>query len=178
VGVALDLATDDLDVIRFTSASEIDRVYAETAGRDDDGREDLVSATLRLDSGATGIVEVNWLAATKVRQLSVTCERGMFIVDYLTQDLTFDQQPRSDIEWDTLRMMRGTGVGDMVRYGIAHREPPVVQWDRFLAALAGDGPPAATGEDGAAALSIALAVKRSGVDHAGVVPDYRQVSIP
>jgi UDP-N-acetylglucosamine 3-dehydrogenase len=178
VGVALDLATDDLDVIRFTSASEIDRVYAETAGRDDDGREDLVSATLRLDSGATGIVEVNWLAATKVRQLSVTCERGMFIVDYLTQDLTFDQQPRSDIEWDTLRMMRGTGVGDMVRYGIARREPLVVQWGRFLAALAGDGPPAATGEDGAAALSIALAVKRSGVDHAGVVPDYRQVSIP
>ena len=81
------------------------------------------SATLRLATGAIGMVDVNWLTPTKVRQLSVTCEGGMFIVDYLTQDLTFYQHPRSDIEWDILRMMRGTGEGDMVRYGIARREP-------------------------------------------------------
>ncbi len=176
VGVALDMATHDLDVFRFITGSDVVRVYAETDGVGDDGREDLVSATLRLASGTTGIVEVNWLTPTKVRQLSVTGETGMFIVDYLTQDLTFHQRPRSDIEWDILRMMRGTGEGDMVRYGIARREPLVVQWDRFLAALGGDGPPAADGHDGVAALSIALAIQRSGREHVSVIPTERLVT--
>ena len=94
----------------------------------------------------------------------------MFVVDYLTQDLTFYQHPRTDIEWDTLRMMRGTGEGDMLRYGIARREPLAVQWDRFLEALAGEGEPAATGHDGIAALSIARAIQRSGTEHAASCP--------
>jgi len=177
VGVALDMATHDLDVFRFATGAEVQRVYAETAGVGADGREDLVSATLRLDSGATGILEVNWLTPTKVRQLSVTCEGGMFIVDYLTQDLTFHQRPRSDIEWDSLRMLRGTGEGDSVRYGIARREPLAVQWERFLEALAGDGEPAADGRDGVAALSIATALQRSGASHAACVPAYREALV-
>lgn len=173
VGVALDLATHDLDVIRFVTGSEIDRVYAETADRTGAGDGDLVSATLRLESGATGIVEVNWLTPTKVRQLAITCEQGMFVVDYITQDLTFHQHPRVDIEWDILRMVRGTGEGDTLRYGIARREPLVVQWERFLAALAGEGEPAAAGADGLAALSVARAVEESGRSHAPMRPAYR-----
>ena len=174
-GVALDLATHDVDVVRFLTDSEVSRVYAETAEREPRGREDLLSASLRLDSGTTGVLEVNWLTPTKVRQLSVTCETGMFVVDYLTQDLTYFQHPQADNEWDTLRMMRGTGEGDMVRYGIARREPLRVQWDRFLAALRGEGAPAATGRDGLAALSIARAIQRSGEEHLPVAPAYRQV---
>jgi UDP-N-acetylglucosamine 3-dehydrogenase len=177
VGVALDLATHDLDVIRFITHSEFDRVYAETAALGGGTGEDLVSATVRMDSGTTALIDVNWLTPTKVRQLSVTCEGGLFVVDYLTQDLTFYQHPRSDNEWDILRMMRGTGEGDMLRYGIARREPLVIQWDMFLAALAGDGEPAATGRDGIAALSIARAIQQSGADHVPVVPAYRKVAV-
>ncbi len=70
-------------------------------------------------------------------------------------------------------MMRGTGEGDMLRYGIARREPLVVQWDRFLGALAGGVGPAASGQDGVAALSIARAIQRSGEEHAAVIPTYR-----
>ncbi len=173
--MALDLATHDLDVIRYITGSEVERVYAETAALGDSNREDLVCASLRLGSGATGMVDVNWVTPTKVRQLSVTCENGMFVVDYLTQDLTFHQPPRSDIEWDTLRMMRGTGEGDTLRYGIARREPLAVQWDQFLAALRGEGDPAASGHDGVAALSVARAIQRSGVDHTAIVPEYRGV---
>jgi UDP-N-acetylglucosamine 3-dehydrogenase len=174
VGVALDLATHDFDVIRFVTGNEIDRVYAETAARTGTGDGDLVSATLRLEGGTTGIVEVNWLTPIKVRQLAVTCERGMFVVDYITQDLTFHQHPQVDIEWDILRMVRGTGEGDTLRYGIARREPLVVQWERFLAALRGGGEPAARGADGRAALSIARAIEDSGRSHAPIRPAYRE----
>ena len=130
----------------------------------------MVCATLSLESGATGLIDINWMTPTKVRQLAVTCEGGMFTVDYLTQDVSFHQHPRSGIEWDALRMLRGPGEGDMLRYGIARREPLAVQWDHFLKALAGDGAPAATGHDGLAALAAARALQRSGREHAAVVP--------
>jgi predicted dehydrogenase len=118
---------------------------------------------------------VNWLTPTKIRELSVTAEAGMFVVNYLTQDLSFYAHPRDDdIEWDALRMMRGAGEGDMTRYSIARREPLVVQWERFLAAIRDrDAEPAATGRDGLAALSVARAIQRSGETHQPVIPAYR-----
>ena len=169
-GVALDLATHDVDVIRFLSGSEVERVYAETEQRTGGGAEDMVCASLRLASGATGVLEVNWLTPTKVRQLSVTGEEGMFVVDYLTQDLTFYSHPREAIEWDSLRQVRGPSEGDMIRFGIARREPLQVEWDSFLGAVRGEGEPAAGGRDGLAALRIARAIQRSGREHVPITP--------
>jgi UDP-N-acetylglucosamine 3-dehydrogenase len=173
-GVALDLATHDIDVIRALTGSEIARVYAETARRSDSSTEDLVSVSLRLDSGTTGVLEVNWLTPTKVRELTVTGELGMFAVNYLTQDLTFWQNPRANIEWDTIAVMRGTGEGDMTRYALDRREPLRVQWEAFLACVREEAEaPAATGWDAVAALSTARAIQRSGRDHEPQAPDYR-----
>ena len=175
-GVALDLATHDLDVVRFLLDSEVVRVYAETAERTPHGAEDLLSASLRLESGVTGVLEVNWLTPTKVRELSVTTEAGLFVVNYITQDLAYYQHPVADNEWDPLRTLRGPGEGDMIRYGIARREPLAVQWDRFAAAVRGEGAPAADGSDGLAALSLARAIQQSGREHRPVVPGYRAVA--
>lgn len=167
-GVALDLATHDIDVMRFLTGSDVRRVYAETTRRRHDRAEDLLCATMRFDSGATGLLETNWLTPTKVRQLDVTGERGMFVVDYLTQDLTFYAHPVAENAWDALAGMRGPGEGDMVRYALARREPLRVQWEAFVA-----GRPVATGEDGLAALSIARAIQRAGGDGAVAEPRHR-----
>jgi UDP-N-acetylglucosamine 3-dehydrogenase len=174
-GVALDLATHDLDIVRYLTGSEIDRVYAETASRTPGGREDLVSVSLRLGSGITGVLETNWLTPTKVRQLSVTAEGGMYVVDYLTQDLTFFENPRQAIEWEALEFMRGTGEGDMTRYALARREPLRVEWEAFLAALGGERAGIASGWDGLAALSSARAIQRAGERHEPVRPGYRDL---
>lgn len=89
VGVVIDLAVHDLDIMRYISGSEIVRVFAETESRIHSTREDLMSALLRLQDGSVGTLSINWLTPTKVRELYVTGERGMFRVDYLTQDLYF-----------------------------------------------------------------------------------------
>jgi UDP-N-acetylglucosamine 3-dehydrogenase len=173
-GVGLDLATHDLDVIRYLTGSEIARVYAETASRtESSAAEDLLSASLRLDSGSTGVLEVNWLTPAKVRQLSVTAEGGMYVVDYISQDLSFYENPRVHIEWEALAVMRGTGEGNMTRFAIERREPLRVEWECFLAAARGDAPPAVSGWDGLAALSTAKAIQRSGQSHGPEVPGYR-----
>jgi UDP-N-acetylglucosamine 3-dehydrogenase len=176
-GVALDLATHDLDVMRHVAGKEVVRVFAETADRGGDGIEDLVCASLRFEDDSTGLLEVNWLTPTKVRELTVTGERGMFVIDYLMQDLRFFEHPRAAIEWEALGVVRGIGEGDMIRYAIPHREPLVVQWEAFLGAVRSGGPPPVPGREGLAALSIATAIRRAGREHEPVVPTYMRARV-
>lgn len=176
LGVALDLATHDLDVMRHVTGQEVSRVFAEAATRANGDVEDLVCATLRFDDDSTGLLEVNWLTPTKVRELSVTGERGMFVVDYLTQDLRFYEHPSAAVDWDALGVVRGSDEGDMIRYAIHRREPLVVQWEAFLDALRVGAEAPVPGREGLAALSIATAIGRSGRTHEPVVPAYRQAA--
>ncbi len=169
-GVALDLATHDIDVMRYLSGSEVERVFAETATGVVGGTEDLVCATLRFNNGITGVLESNWISPTKVRQLTVTGDRGMFVIDYLTQDLTFFEHPTKHTVWEPLAGIRGGGEGDMIRYAIERWEPLRVQWEAFFAALRAGGPPFAGGEDGYAALAVAEAIRVSGLRHELIAP--------
>jgi UDP-N-acetylglucosamine 3-dehydrogenase len=160
--------------MRHITGQEVVRVFAETGERAGDEVEDLVCATLRFEDDSTGLLEVNWLTPTKVRELSVTGERGMFVVDYLTQDLRFFEHPSEAIEWEALGVVRGSDEGDMIRYAIARREPLLVQWEAFLAALREGGAPPVPGREGLAALSIATAIRKAGREHEPVVPTYMQ----
>lgn len=162
LGVALDLATHDVDVMRYLLDSEVTRVYAETARDVHSKAEDLLSATLRFEDETTGLLEVNWITPTKIRQLYITGTSGMLVVDYLMQDLTLFENPRAATEWDTLQGVRGVGEGDMLRYALARREPLAVQWEAFLAALRDEPSPLATGEDAIASLLVMRAVVEAG----------------
>ena len=173
LGVSLDLASHDIDVMRYVTGSEVERVFAETAQRLHDSAEDLIAATMRMENGTTCLLEVNWLTPVKVRELTVTGEGGTFMLNYLTQELYHYSHPSKATSWDTLANMRGAGEGDMVRYALARREPLLVQWEAFLQALGGNGAPLASGHDGYAALSTARAIQRSGATHEPVVPGYR-----
>lgn len=172
-GVALDLATHDIDVMRFVVGAEVARVYAETAQPYGTGSEDLVCATLRFDSDVTGLVEANWITPAKVREITITGEKGMFVVDYVGQELRFFENPSADVEWPALAGIRGPAEGDMVRYALRHQEPLRSEWEAFLAALEADGPAPVTGRDGLAALSVGRAIQRSASESAAVAPGYR-----
>ncbi len=177
LGVALDLASHDIDVMRYLTGSEVTRVYAETARQLHDSAEDLLAATMRFDNDTVGLLEVNWLTPTKVRELTVTGEGGTFVLNYLTQELYHYGHPTEPTSWDTLANMRGAGEGDMIRYALARREPLLVQWETFLSALDGRGRPLASGYDGYASLSTARAIQRSGECHDAVTPNYREQAI-
>ena len=77
-GVAIDLATHDLDVMQFVLGRDITRVYAEGTRFAHPTQEDMLSCLLRFgDDGPFGLLDVNWLTPEKRRELDVIGEDGM-----------------------------------------------------------------------------------------------------
>ena len=163
VGVVIDLATHDLDLMRFLTGSEIVRVYAETRRKVHTTREDMVSGLVRLADGSVGLLQINWLTPTKIRQMTVTGERGMFRADYLTQDLYFHENAEATAHnWEQITMLRGVSEGSMVKYVIHKREPLQSELEAFIKAVSGEPAGIVSGEDGSEALRLALAMVESG----------------
>lgn len=163
VGVVVDLATHDLDIMRYLTGSEASRIFAETSREIHTSNEDLVSGLVRFANDAVGVLEINWLTPTKIREITVTGERGMFRADYLLQDLYFFENSRAtDGGWSPLNHLRG-GVdeGSMTRYAVRRHEPLAGELGSFLAAVCGEEASIVSGEDGLAALRLALALIES-----------------
>jgi UDP-N-acetylglucosamine 3-dehydrogenase len=164
VGVVIDLATHDVDIMRFLSGSEVTRLYAETARRIHTEHEDLLSGLLRFGDDTIGVLDINWLTPTKIRELLVTGERGMFQANYLTQELFLYENNYASSGWDDISRLEGVTEGDMHRPRIEKAEPLRVELERFMAAVRGEPDvEIVSGEEGLAALRIARAIVESGM---------------
>ena len=166
VGVVVDLAPHDVDVMRFLIGAEPLRVYAETERRIHTDHEDLVWGLLRFPDGVVGSLEINWLTPTKIREVLVLGERGLFQIDDLTQDLYFYENAQVNNElWTVLKTLKGVSEGHMIRYAIQRYEPLKAELQAFLAAVKEDHPVLISGEDGLEALRLALALVEAGQKH-------------
>jgi predicted dehydrogenase len=165
VGVVIDLAVHDLDIMRYVTGAEVRRVFAETERRIHSSSEDLLSGLVRLSDGCVGTLTINWLTPTKIRELFVTGEFGMYRVDYLTQDLYFFENAAAPTGDWPLRVLRGVSEGRMIRHVVSKKEPLLVEQKAFLDAVRDDAPVAVTGHDGLQALTLAQAVVTSGLEH-------------
>jgi predicted dehydrogenase len=156
VGVTIDLATHDADILSWVAGERPGRVYAETAQRLHATNEDLLFGLLHFPSGATGMLDVNWLTPAKRRQLSVVGEAGMFELDYLTQRLAFTS---ADVGSPTIIDGYATTFeGNVVDVEVASREPLAAELDAFLAIARDGGRPVVDGIDGLWALAIATSL--------------------
>ena len=138
VGVVKDLATHDLDLVRWLGGSPVARVAAETQHRMGREHEDLVLVTGALREGVAFTCAVDWLTPAKVRRTRVLGERGMLVADTLTADLTFFANGELRSEWAASEQARGVSEGDMTRYALARREPLLEELEAFCDLLAGD----------------------------------------
>ena len=156
VGVTIDLATHDADMLSWVARERPNRVYAELARRKHAEHEDLLFGLLHFPSGTSGMLDVNWLTPAKRRQLSVVGEEGMFELDYLTQRLTFT---RSDLaRGHLIAGYAPTFAGDVLDIDVETHEPLQAQLDAFVRTVQTGAPPYVDGEDGAWAVRIAAAL--------------------
>ena len=165
VGVVKDLATHDLDLVRWLGGAPIERLAAQTQHRMGRPHEDLVLVTGALRSNVSFNVIVDWLSPTKVRRTRILGERGMLVADTLTADLTFYANGEVSSEWSSTQALRGVSEGDMTRYALSRREPLLAELDAFLDLLAGAGDPGVvTLQEGLETVVCAEAVLTSAAD--------------
>jgi len=157
VGVTIDLATHDADILSWIAGERPSRVYAETAQRIHASHEDLLFGLLHFPSGATGMLDVNWLTPAKRRQLVVVGEEGMFELDYLTQRLTFTRAT----DTTNPRLIGGyapTFEGDVAELPVVSGEPLAAEIEAFLRVVREGGRPLLDAEDGLWAVAIATSL--------------------
>jgi len=155
VGVVIDLATHELDIMRYLLGSEIKRVYAEIERKVHEQHEDLLLGIVRFENDVVGVLDINWLTPTKVRELRITGERGMFLVDYLNQDLYFYENSQAPSRWDAMALFKGVEEGNVLKIRVSKIEPLEAELRAFVGAVAGGVRPAVTGADGLRALALA-----------------------
>lgn len=158
VGVIKDLATHDIDLTAFASGSAYATVSARVAHRAGRPHEDLVAAVGELVDGTVTSHLVNWLTPTKERRIVVTGERGCFVADTITADLTFFANSSVPTEWDAISRFRGVSEGDMIRFAIPKPEPLAVELAGFVAAVRGLPGEIVTAREGLVTLAVAEAM--------------------
>jgi len=137
VGVVKDLATHDIDLTGFVTGQSYRTISAQTVSRSGREHEDMIAAVGQLSGGAIANHSVNWLSPFKERTTVVTGDRGCFVADTLTADLTFYANGVVDTEWEAISNFRGVSEGDMIRYAIRKREPLLVEHEHFRDAVLG-----------------------------------------
>jgi predicted dehydrogenase len=137
VGVVKDLATHDIDSTAWVTRQTYTSISAHTAYRSGREHEDLIAMTGRLTDGTVVNHLVNWLSPMKERVTIVTGEKGCFVADTLTADLTFYANASAPTipSWEAMQAFRGVSEGDMVRFAIPKPEPLRTELEAFRDAV-------------------------------------------
>jgi UDP-N-acetylglucosamine 3-dehydrogenase len=164
-GVAIDLATHDLDVMQHVLGLSIHEIYADGGRFQHSSQEDLLTCLARFNApgqGDTlGLLDVNWLTPEKKREIALIGENGLLRASYITQDVWFVESPSAPLLWDGLSVLRGDGEGAAVRFSLAKTEPLQAELEAFCRCVLDDTPEPVSAHDGVKALAAALAVRES-----------------
>ncbi len=155
VGVVKDLGSHDIDLTAWLAQSSYTSVAAQTAFRSGREHEDMVAITGKLANGTMVNHIVNWLTPFKERLTVVTGERGAYIADTLTADLSFFENGTTEGTWDAMTAFRGVSEGTITRFALDKREPLRSEHEAFRDAILGVRNEAVTLREGLETLRVA-----------------------
>lgn len=172
VGVAIDLATHDADLLCHLLDSWPLVLYAQATGSAARA-EHLLYGLLTFPGGVLAQLDVNWLTPEKQRGIVVLGEEGMFEVDNLHQWLTFTRGT-ADLAPVYLDGYAPTIAGETVHLPVRPREPLRVEIDAFLEAVRTGGSTGVSATDGLRAVIITERMRQSAATGAAVELDGPQ----
>lgn len=157
VGVAIDLAIHEVDVMFYLFNGLAEKIYANVGRKLDKCKhEDHAEIMLQFPNGIIGMLEANWLTPYKRRQLEITGVEGIISLDYMKQSV--------EVFGKNAKKVR-----------ISHKEPLMEELDSFLTSIINDTTPLITGEDGINALKGVLAAMKSAKEKRPVYMDDKDL---
>ncbi len=160
VGVIVDLSVHDIDIVNYLLNSRIKRIYAEKQQKLHASHEDSVTALITYTNDVLAVLNINYLSPTKTRLLKVFGKKGMFLVNYLEQELFFyENSGFSSTDWNSVR------EGDMHKITIAKKEPLVAEIEAFVRCIRENCEPDVNGEHGLEVLKTAQTIHKSAYEN-------------
>src|SRR6202030_4301042 len=143
VGVVIDLAVHDIDLICWFSRSQIIEGQPQLSNAVAE-REDIALLQFRTASGVLAHINTNWLTPFKARTVHIATRDKYVMADLLTRQVTECFGFKSD------------GSYSMRHLSVGYAEPLRAELRAFSDAIRNGRAPAVTGEEGVASLEIAI----------------------
>ncbi|KON28381.1 hypothetical protein AC481_01890 [miscellaneous Crenarchaeota group archaeon SMTZ-80] len=144
VGVVMDSAIHDIDVMMYLLETDIDRVYAKI-GNLKHKFEDYAEALLHFKNGIVGFLDANWLTPRKIRRLILTGSEATTTLDYIEQLINIENSKGMrtiQSKWE---------------------EPLKLELDRFADIVLKDMSPSVAGLDALKAIQVCEGILKSGL---------------
>lgn len=143
VGVVIDLAVHDIDIIRHLTGSEITEVQPQLA-RTRAEREDTALLQFRTEAGVIAHITTNWVTPYKTRTLQVATRQKFVVADLITRQVTEYFGYAADGSYSTRTLNSWPA------------EPLRLELEAFAESIRTGKAPPVTGEDGLKNLEVAL----------------------
>jgi len=143
VGAVLDLATHDIDLIRYLTNSEFKKVYSLTSSNVAQ-HEDTAILLFEMANEVLARVTVNWITPFKVREINVATREKFLKASLIEQKVT---------EYSKFKENDSYVVKEL---NVPFGEPLKLELQAFVDCLNNDNQPPITGEDGLKALELAI----------------------
>ena len=154
-GVIIDLGVHDIDICNYQLDSQPDNIFASGGSALISSREDYAHIFLQYGK-ENAIIQVNWITPVKFRILNVTGTKGYAELDYVSQRLTLYQANIDTTYDDYGDFIVKFGKSVTIEAEVQKQEPLKLEIEHFVNCVQNGGRPLVSGEEGLAALEIAL----------------------
>jgi predicted dehydrogenase len=144
VGIIIDLGVHDIDLVRYLTGQDIERVYCVTSSNIA-AYEDTASLLLDLGDGISAHITTNWIAPYKSREVQVITKERLIRGNLISQQVREFSRYNSQDESFVVRELN-----------VRHEEPLKLEILAFLNSIINDTPPPITGRDGYETLKVAI----------------------
>lgn len=143
VGIVIDLATHDIDLVRYIAGSEFESIYGLTSSNISEN-EDTAVLLLKMANGILARVTVSWLTPFKVREINIATKEKFIKGSLIDQKVAEYSRYKEDGSYITKELK------------VPFNEPLKLELSAFLEAIKNDDEVPITGDDGLKALEVAM----------------------
>lgn len=155
-GVVMDLTTHDIDLVRFLSGANYEKILGCSWQLEGKKHEDLVAATGYLENGVVVNHLTNWLSQEKNRTVEVVGELGSATANTVTGELTVSTKDQEFA--DFLPLTTRSFGPELVPNVDRHHEPLRLELEAFRDAVASRGESPISFVDGMEVVRVAVSL--------------------